>query len=907
MMRSGGAPAHYSDNWLLGFYFGEVVPRLDRKTVWPELRERADRLEGAVCSGCKRTETFTYQDSQFLHCAHKNSCGTKESVLERLAGCARPSGTKLLEAIQEAARLAGVLMPKRDITPEEREAAKAWGQRKDCLEAAAAWAQAELLADTPAAEEARAFLQKRGFSDEQVLDLEIGLFTSTAALREYLAKAKLNLAVAKDAALFRGNLEGYVVFPWRDEHGNLLTLYGRWPGAKLPLRTEHPGHWKEDAKPEIPKTYALPGDGTKADPLYFDRVKHARCREVVLVEGVIDAAIAQVQGDARVCAYVAGTLAGKQVEALTRYRPQAVIVCPDPDAGGDRGVLSSVARLNEAQLRVYVAPRLPEGKDPDEYILANGIDCWRALIDQAEPAAIYMTRRALTDMNPGMPAKRREDALRTVVGILADLGGEGANLDKNAVMKLATEKLGYTKREIQAELQKRRTVTRDSGASRPAQLREVPGKRAEVPGEEWRSRLMWTETQTGAYLTKNLANAATILTHHPEWKGVLAFDEFAQKIVATRCPPSHGTAFEPKAYPHVWGDHDDSLTAIWLQRTDPVLDIEVKTASAAVGVVAALQRIHPVRQYLEALAWDGVARLDSWLETYTHAEAVAGGQDYLREVGSKWMIAAVARVFEPGCKVDTVLVLEGKQGIRKSTAFRVLGQPWFTDELADVGSKDAAVQLQGAWIIELAELDALSKAESAKIKSFFTRTVERYVPKYARHSIEVPRQCVFCGTVNPDAYLKDETGNRRFWPVRCTVIDVEGLARDRDQLWAEAVHRYRAGAQWHLSADIELEARGEQEARFQADAWESVIERFTTGRTKTSVPQVLEQALKLTASDWGQQEQNRVARCLTRLGWKRKRVRMKPAELEAMGLPSENLMPWLYVFEPTDREPGEEG
>jgi hypothetical protein len=161
------------------------------------------------------------------------------------------------------------------------------------------------------------------------------------------------------------------------------------------------------------------------------------------------------------------------------------------------------------------------------------------------------------------------------------------------------------------------------------------------------------------------------------------------------------------------------------------------------------------------LHWDGVERLDRWLSTYLGAD----DSDYSRAVGSRWLISAVARTFQPGAKADCCLILEGPQGIRKSTALRTIAGEYFTDELADLGSKDAAMQTRGVWIIELSELDSLSHAEVARIKAFMSRTTDRFRPPYGMRLVESPRQCVFAGTVNHGTYLRDETGGRRFWPI----------------------------------------------------------------------------------------------------------------------------------------------
>ncbi len=269
--------------------------------------------------------------------------------------------------------------------------------------------------------------------------------------------------------------------------------------------------------------------------------------------------------------------------------------------------------------------------------------------------------------------------------------------------------------------------------------------------------------------------------------------------------------------------------AEWLQRRE--LNVTPMTVSRSVGAVAREITVHPVRDHLGALAWDGVPRIETWVCRYLGAEDTA----FNRSVGALWLISAVARIFRPGVKADHMLVLEGPQGARKSTALKILaGEDWFTDELPDLGSKDAAMHMQGVWIIEIAELDAIGKAEVSRIKAFLTRTTDRFRPPYGRYTIEVPRQCVFAGTVNPDTYLRDETGNRRFWPVRCGTIDIDALARDRDQLWAEAVARFRAGAIWWLDTpELIAAATAEQEKRYQADAWDALIDHWLTHEIRT--------------------------------------------------------------------------
>jgi predicted P-loop ATPase len=384
-------------------------------------------------------------------------------------------------------------------------------------------------------------------------------------------------------------------------------------------------------------------------------------------------------------------------------------------------------------------------------------------------------------------------------------------------------------------------------------------------GSAWRMDLLRSKppmNTTEGRILPVLANAIAAFRHAPEWGGVLAFNEFAYGMVALK-PAPWGVV--PKGE---WTDHEDRLAAEWLQRQGILVSVDV--AGQAVQTVARDHPFHPVKAYLGRLQWDGVERLDQWLSTYLGADDAA----YSRAVGSRWLISAVARVFQPGAKADCCLILEGPQGIRKSTALRTIAGEYFTDELADLGSKDAAMQTRGVWIIELSELDSLGHAEVARIKAFMSRTTDRFRPPYGMRLVESPRQCVFAGTVNHGTYLRDETGGRRFWPVVCGQIDVEGLAAVRDQLWAEAKVRFESGFVWWLDTpDLVKLASDQQDARYEGDPWEEVIGPWLESKQSTAVSEVLQRCIDKPQAQWTQTDKIRAARCLRAQGWVRYRER----------------------------------
>lgn len=349
------------------------------------------------------------------------------------------------------------------------------------------------------------------------------------------------------------------------------------------------------------------------------------------------------------------------------------------------------------------------------------------------------------------------------------------------------------------------------------------GRGEAVPG--WKNELR--KGRGGKEYLGDAKNVRIALTYAPSLVGLVQLNQLAQRIEITRDPPWRKLADGVQ-----WNEDDDIELACYLQDQA----IPVRSDSALTRIVhahAAQNPVHPVRDWLASLAWDGQPRIAEVLREVLCAQVSRedGGDIYLDAVLRRFMIAAVARVMRPGCKADHMLVLVGSQGCGKSSFAAELAAPWGVESHSMFGSKDAVLELAGAWVVEIAELSGMKRSDIETVKNFISKVSDHYRPPYGRHIVDQPRTCVFVGTTNDDRFLIDHTGNRRFWPVQCVGrIDLALLRSQREQLWAEARSAFDAGEQWHLTAEEAGIARDVQEGCRQVGEVEQETMRYLTRR-----------------------------------------------------------------------------
>jgi hypothetical protein len=419
-------------------------------------------------------------------------------------------------------------------------------------------------------------------------------------------------------------------------------------------------------------------------------------------------------------------------------------------------------------------------------------------------------------------------------------GGELLQADAESELLSAAHECGLPEQEARATITSGMTAgAREPRSAPPPQPRAAPAPQ-QAPAQGWQESLHLNADGT---VTKEPGNAALWLAHLPEWEGTLAHNDLTDQVFWAERPP----ALSGLACPRKGDDiRDADLTYIgaWFARRMRVA-FSSQSIAAAVQSAALNLRVNPMRDYYQSLEWDGQPRLATWLSAYLGAEQ----SDYSAAVGTWWLISVVARALEPGCQADHMLVLEGPQAAGKSRAMRILGGKWFLGTLPDIRDKDAAQVIRGKGICEIAELDAIRGAAITRIKDFLTQQIDTYRPSYGRFTVTRPRTSVFVGSTNEQHYLHDPTGARRFWPVRCQGIDLASLARDRDQLFAEAVKLRSDGhAWWPQDQSIIEEITEQQDERAATDDWAEPVLSWLADHPRSTTAEIAVGALRLEIS-----------------------------------------------------------
>jgi predicted P-loop ATPase len=632
-----------------------------------------------------------------------------------------------------------------------------------------------------------------------------------------------------------GQLLGHVV-RFRTSSGGKEILPQTWCVDESDGQGTQRWHWMQWA---APRPLYLPA-GDLSEP----------AREVVLVEGEKCADAGQrLLGDAFDWATWPGGSNAWEKADWEWLRGRSVLLWPDCDAKHQK--LSQAERM--AQVDPKSKPLLPAAQQPGLKAM-NGIagrlqsvDCQVRMVRIPEPGAVsdgwdvadaieqgWTREQVLAMLRTAQPFQQAQDGLAEAAEGLPTPSMAGAG--QGAAGGAARRKTW------RAYLLEGRSGTAPVRENVVAALDGV-----EVPGEGF------------------VPGVAAL-------QGLLAYNEFTSDVIKLR-PAPWGT---PEGR---WGDVEELQMGEWLVRQQGLPSCPRGTLEEAVRMVAAKHSFHPVRKFVEELEWDGVKRLSTWIrrccleeDEWDDREPL---QQYLARVGTWFIQGMVSRVMQPGCKFDYMLILEGTQGRGKSTLLKTLACDWFADTGLVLGDKDSYQQLQGRWLYEFAELDSWGKADITKIKSFTASTEDYFRASFDRRAREHPRQVVFGGTTNEDHYLTDPTGNRRFWPVRVTrVIDIEWLRENRNQLFAEAMVRYRSGARMYPTPEEEVELfQPQQRLREVENAIAAAIATYLDSELGELVSEItLVQLLhkigigveKLGAGRWHEKQ---AAAALRAMGW----------------------------------------
>lgn len=519
--------------------------------------------------------------------------------------------------------------------------------------------------------------------------------------------------------------------------------------------------------------------------------------------------------------------------------------------------------------------RWKPGRAPDEVKIAQLPDAW---IRKAQRPAVVRTWTAPV-VSTDQRVRRASAYLAKLPGAVSGDGGHtatfnavatimfGFDLDAATTYQLIAHEYNprcdppWSERELKHKIDSAaKNCTRTRGYlldddRRPTRTTEQAARQAPAPTdsepENWAAQIIATDkgkTKRGYH------NVLTFVRLYPDYRGRWSFDTMTGDVW-------FGDAKMPDTFVHEIRAHADRRLGFTPSRDD---------VEAAIQTCAEQRPFHPIQNYLRSVDWDGVPRLRSMARDYFGSDS-----DLHAELVRKWMISAVARAMNPGCKVDTALMLHGEQGYFKSTFFSILGAQWHADSAIDISNKDSFQQIHAAWIYEFSELENVvhGRAES-RLKAWLTSTHDMYRAPYARTVVRKARSCVICGTTNRKQFLTDETGTRRFWVVPVyQIVPRELLAEMRDQLWAEAFAAYEAGEKWWLEREQDAELEEANIDFSDEDPWQQPIASWLTQPTITEITmsELCLIALKLEVSRHDSSTTRRVAKVLARLGWRRRR------------------------------------
>ncbi len=607
------------------------------------------------------------------------------------------------------------------------------------------------------------------------------------------------------------------------------TMVHRYPSAYV-IRVDYEGH---KVTPVVQWAAWPGGEGWCLGPMPEPRPLYGTLtgQQVLVVEGekCADAAAGLLPID------VVSWCGGGQAWARTDWSPLAgrrVVLWPDNDAAGvaTMGRLAAHLAGMGAVVR-FIVPPGPEFADGWDVADAVG-EGWTA----GEILAFAKSR--------AQEWKPREEVVPPVeLSTPADTRPPQASAPSTGAASNVVDLAG-------------RTLSPDPYAAR-------------AENANWQSNL--SVDTDGKLIKKSANNVKWFLRGHRDMDGLFAFNELDRAVYITRPAPWTRGPFVRRRI----SDDDAFEVQAWLDRTVQ-LTPNKDTVHAGIDNAATVNKFHPIRQYLDALTWDGVRRIQGGtdLEPFTEFYLGSPPSDIFNIFLTKWLVAAVARVMRPGCMMKTMIVLEGEQDLFKSTFVRALatlnGEEYFLDSIGDITREQSIMKTHGKWLVEVSELAGINRAELEPTKAWISRTIDNYRPPWGRRPIDVPRQFVLAGTHNPSGwgYLKDVTGNRRFWPIKVRKIDIEAVRRDCDQIWAEAVTLYRSGMVWWLTDEENGMADALTEAREVEDPWGAKIEGVVAGTVARRVE--IAEIIAGMSIPIGQQDEiaaRRIAQYLARSGW----------------------------------------